>query len=142
MSNDIPNFPIYNLEPGPVIENPREKEPLEVEESAKCEICEMVMQYLVKVVENRKSEQEIEKALHEACDELPKRYAQKCDKFVDEYAAIVIQLIAQDISPKEACQAMGLCESTSTNLMKGTPEISDRELIKLARMNSPSVIII
>lgn len=144
MSNEIHNFPIYNLGPGPVIQDSKQSTD-KVDETAKCEICEVVLQYLVKAIENRKSKAEIEKALHEVCDELPKHYAQKCDKFVDEYAEIVIQLIAQDISPKQACQMMGLCDSTmTTDLIKGTPadRKSDQELIKLARMNSPSVIMI
>lgn len=68
------------------------------------------MQYIDKVIGNKKTRDEIEKVVHNVCNHLPKTVAEDCNKFVDEYADAVISILSEDVSPKEACALLGLCK--------------------------------
>jgi saposin len=52
---------------------------------------------------------EIKTAVHTVCNYLPKSVSQKCNDFVNEYADMVISLLAQTLEPKQVCQELGLC---------------------------------
>jgi saposin len=44
---------------------------------------------------------------------MPKSVSQECKKFVLQYAELVIELIVQEVEPKEICTALNLCGSAS-----------------------------
>lgn len=75
-----------------------------------CTICEFAMRYIDKVIGNKKNRDEIEKVVHSVCNHLPKTVAKDCNQFVDEYADALITVLTDDVSPKEACTLLGLCQ--------------------------------
>ena len=66
-----------------------------------CMLCEFALTQLDKIVEDKHNEAEIKKGLEKICSYLPSKYADKCDAFVDTYTEMIIDLIAQDLSPDE-----------------------------------------
>jgi saposin len=87
-----------------------------------CIVCETIMQYVEKAMTSRNSKDEIEHIIHRACDALPRHMAEKCNNFVNEYAEIVIELLSQEVSPKEICTIIGLCNSEATKLEESVAE--------------------
>ncbi|XP_011300553.1 proactivator polypeptide [Fopius arisanus] len=108
MTNEIPNFPIH-----------KDKH---LNDGQKCVICEYVMQYLEKQMKNKSTKDEIEKVVHGICNYLPKTVSQQCNTFVNQYADLVIDLLAQEVSPKEICTAMGLCQAALKKMMDSIAE--------------------
>ncbi|KMQ91333.1 proactivator polypeptide, partial [Lasius niger] len=64
-----------------------------------CTICEFAMQYVDKVI-----------------------VAKDCNQFVDEYADAVISILAEDVSPKEACTLLGLCKISMMQIQESVAE--------------------
>ena len=62
------------------------------------------------MIEDKHNEAEIKKALETLCNYLPNKYADKCVAFVDTYADMIINLIAQDLSPEEVSILRNLSE--------------------------------
>ena len=129
MTNEIPDYPLYT------VNTPKK------EEGSECAICEMVMQYLEKAMSSRKSKDEIEHMIHGICNHLPQHMSQKCNNFVNEYAEIVIELLTQEVSPKEICTIVDLCKPDTTKF-RGISEPDNNELKRMARMNYPSVVMV
>ncbi|XP_012276553.1 prosaposin [Orussus abietinus] len=98
MTNEIPDFPL----------NPIQHESAVTD--TECVICEFVMQYVEKALRNKKTQEEIESVVHGVCNHLPKTVSQECNDFVKEYAELIISLVSQDISPREICSIIGLCQ--------------------------------
>lgn len=107
MTNEIPNFPLH-----PVLQKP-------VKDDAECVVCEFVMQYIEKAMSNKKTKDEVESIIHGVCNHLPKTISQECNQFVHQYADVVIDLLIQEVSPKEICTMIGLCGDSRVQ-MKGT----------------------
>lgn len=87
-----------------------------------CTICEFAMRYIDKVIGNEKNRNAIEKAVHDVCNHLPKTVAKDCNKFVDEYADALISILAEDVSPKEACALLGLCQISIIQIQDSVAE--------------------
>lgn len=96
MTNEIPTYPLHVV-------------PTNTLNDGVCTICEFAMRYIDKVIINKKNRNEIEKVVHDVCNHLPKTVAKDCNQFVDEYADAVISILADDVSPQEACSLLGLC---------------------------------
>lgn len=150
MTNEIPDYPI-GLPNFPMKSENFDSDKSEDEsqmikgfkEDAECAVCEFVMQYIEKVVSTRKSKDEIEHELHKVCAHLPRRMTNKCNEFVNEYGEIVIELLTQEVSPKEICTIISLCKpEEKTAELKGISDPDDKELESMAGMNYPSVVII
>lgn len=129
-----------------------------VQEDTECIICEGIMQYVEKVMNSRSSKDEIEHLIHGVCNHLPQHMSIKCNNFVNEYAEIVIELLTQEVSPKEICTIVGLCKAEATKIegisepvnndLKSdnnefdNVESKNDDLKVMARMNIPSVIMV
>ncbi|XP_014225050.1 uncharacterized protein LOC106651173 [Trichogramma pretiosum] len=113
MSNEIPMGPTY------VVSVPDEPE---VSSNTECVVCEFVMQYLEKAMNSKKSKDEIEQMFHGVCNHLPRHMSEKCNTFVTEYAEVVIELLTQEVSPKEICTIIDLCKSDTTKLKESVSE--------------------
>lgn len=98
VTNEIPNYPLPTVQSENTLDD------------GVCTICEFAMQYIDKVIRKNKTRDEIEKAVHGVCNHLPKTVAKDCNQFVDEYADALISILAEDVSPKEACTLLGLCQ--------------------------------
>lgn len=108
MTNEIPNFPLH-----------AEKE---ARDDQKCVVCEFIMQYIEKAMKNKSTKDKIEKVVHEACNYLPKTVSQECNDFVNEYADLVIKLLSENISPKEICTMMKLCQADMQKMIDSIAE--------------------
>ena len=64
-------------------------------------MCKFLIKELDNIIEDKHNEAEIKKALEKLCTYLPNKYEAKCTAFVDTYADMIINLIAQDLSPEE-----------------------------------------
>lgn len=98
MTNEIPEYPLHIIQPTNILDD------------SVCIICEFAMQYIDKTIGNNKTREKIEKAVHGVCNYLPKTVAKECNEFVDEYADALISVLAEDVTPKEACTMLGLCK--------------------------------
>ncbi|XP_015590045.1 prosaposin [Cephus cinctus] len=110
MTNEIPDFPLHPV--------PHKK----VADDTKCVVCEFVMQYIEKSLKNKKNKDEIEKVVHGVCNYLPKTIANECNDFVTEYADIVIDLLSQEVEPKEVCTMIGLCQADMQKIQESVAE--------------------
>ncbi|XP_033224393.1 prosaposin [Belonocnema kinseyi] len=110
MTNEIPNFPLH-----PVIKKP-------VKDDTECVVCEFVMQYIEKAMSNKKTKDEVETIIHGVCNHLPKTISQECNQFVNQYADVVIDLLVQEVSPKEICTMIGLCSDSRLQIKESVAE--------------------
>lgn len=109
-TNEIPNFPLH-----PIVAAP-------VKDDVKCVVCEFIMQYIEKAAANKKTKDEIEHLVHSVCNHLPKTVSKECNEFVNEYADVVIDLLAREVSPKELCTMIDLCDVTSEQIENSVAE--------------------
>ncbi|PSN42806.1 hypothetical protein C0J52_12679 [Blattella germanica] len=107
LSNEIPDYPVKKNKIA------EKKKPLK--DSSYCVICEFVMSKLDEELKDASTEDEIKTAVKTVCNYLPKTVATECDQFVDEYADLVIALLAQSLTPQEVCAAIKLCKSSKVN---------------------------
>ena len=69
--------------------------------SSYCEICEFAITKLDEMLEDKKNEQEIKDALDSLCSYLPNSIASECKTFVDTYTDMIIEMLTNDVTPKE-----------------------------------------
>lgn len=110
LTNEIPEYPLHMIQPTNIVDD------------GVCIICEFAMQYIDKAIGNQKTRDKIEKAVHGVCNHLPKTVAKECNDFVDEYADVVISILSQDVSPKEACTLLGLCNVSMVQIQESITE--------------------
>jgi saposin len=73
-----------------------------------CLLCQEMVKEVEKKIVNKKSRAEIKAALEHACDRFPKAKA-KCEKYIEEHGDRIIDLLLQQLSPKEICRDMMFC---------------------------------
>ena len=78
-----------------------------------CVMCEFALARIDAMLKNNSTEEEIKTVVHNICNHLPKSVSPQCNKFVDQYADLVITLLAQEIDPKKVCAEMHLCNKSS-----------------------------
>jgi len=76
-------------------------------------LCKYVLSYLNLLITANSTEHEIEKAFELVCTILPKKDHEKCKEFIDKYAVIIVELIAELDDPNVICKFLGLCKETS-----------------------------
>ncbi|XP_024081303.1 prosaposin [Cimex lectularius] len=79
-----------------------------------CVLCEFVMSKVENLLKNKSSEEEIKADVMKVCNYMPKTVAAECKSFVSQYADLVLDLLAQEVDPKEVCTAMSLCAKANT----------------------------
>ena len=55
---------------------------------------------------------QIEEALEGVCGILPSRYAAECNTYVAQYTPMIVDLLIQEVSPKEICATLTLCPAS------------------------------
>ncbi|XP_017889282.1 prosaposin [Ceratina calcarata] len=79
---------------------------------APCEICAYVMRYVDKELGNNRQREKIEHVIREVCHLIPEPGSRKkCNDFVTKYADIIIDMLTKEVSPKQVCAMLGLCNS-------------------------------
>ena len=83
-------------------------------------MCKFFMKELDNIVEDKHNEAEIKKGLETLCSYLPGKYKDKCVAFVDTYTDMIIDLIAQDLSPEEVRSVYNVLQKANRMIvMKG-----------------------
>merc|ERR1719466_731035 len=85
-----------------------------------CGICEMIAEKIESEVKDKTNEAQIEAALEQVCSWLPKSYKSQCDALVETYTPQIIQLLVDDVSPKEICTELGLCDALKSKVVPMT----------------------
>lgn len=66
------------------------------------------MNQLEKELKDKTTQDEIKQAVEGVCKILPNSISKDCDKFMEQYANLIISLLATT-PPKEICRQMMLC---------------------------------
>merc|ERR1712096_254790 len=74
---------------------------------------------LEEYVKDKSTEAEIEAALEQVCSYFPS-YKSQCDALVEAYTPQIIQLLVDDVSPKEICTELGLCDALKSKVVPMT----------------------
>jgi saposin len=73
-----------------------------IDASPKCELCQYVILQLQSYLDSPKTEHDIEKFVEDLCDKyLPKEMSSQCEEFVTNYGEQLIELIGEEVDPKE-----------------------------------------
>jgi len=72
-----------------------------------CEVCEGVVESVKQMLDDEKTEDEIEKEVLTLCDKCPEK--DKCVALVKEYLTMVIKMVDAQLDPDTICQLMKLC---------------------------------
>ena len=59
---------------------------------------------------------EIEADLEKVCSYLPSSYKSTCDLLVEQYTPQIIDLLVNDVSPKDICTELGLCDALKSKV--------------------------
>jgi len=78
--------------------------------SLECSLCVYAAQVIDNALKENKTETEILVELKLICNLFPGNYRDQCTAFMEEYGPYVMQLIADDIDPEEACVSLKMCE--------------------------------
>jgi saposin-like type B protein len=69
--------------------------------TTKCTICNLVSTELEQYLEDPSTEKSIETFLDSICAKLPKNFNQECQSFVQDYGEQFIELVGEELDPKE-----------------------------------------
>jgi len=78
-----------------------------------CVLCEYVITTVDSMLEDKANQDQIKAALETVCSVLPSSVEKQCDDFVDQYTAIIIDMLTKDVSPEMVCANLGLCKQVS-----------------------------
>ncbi|XP_071455628.1 prosaposin [Hetaerina americana] len=114
LTNEIPDYKVTHMEE--VTGNINTHVPKKggwkgSKDSSTCVICEFVMSQIDNALKNNATDEEIKHAVHSVCNYLPKTVAKECNAFVNQYADMVISLLAEFMDPKDVCSALKLCDA-------------------------------
>lgn len=82
-------------------------------ETPQCVLCQLVATKLEADLKNNKTEAQIENAVRQVCHAMPGKYKDKCKKFIENYADLIISLLTT-VPPKELCAELNFCLSHLT----------------------------
>lgn len=76
--------------------------------SVECTLCQQLVKDVEKKVVNKKSREQIKHALEHVCDKM-RKFKNKCETFIEKNEDKIIDMIMNEISPKEICRQLMLC---------------------------------
>ncbi|XP_041064963.1 prosaposin-like isoform X2 [Carcharodon carcharias] len=77
-----------------------------------CEECKKFIAHITDMLKDKAVQDALKAALHKGCDLIPiKELKEQCNKYVDSYLSIIIQLLEKEVKPDVVCAALGLCKS-------------------------------
>merc|ERR1740128_644633 len=75
-----------------------------------CVMCEYVLNELQTFLKNGDTEEEIKEYIDAVCDHMPSVIKGECRKFVDDYGALILDYLVQEIDPSQICTKIKLCD--------------------------------
>jgi len=82
----------------------------ESSEKPGCVMCEYVLHELQTFLKNGDTEEEIKEYIDAVCDHMPSVIKGECRKFVDDYGALILDYLVQEIDPSQICTKIKLCD--------------------------------
>ncbi|KAG8232162.1 hypothetical protein J437_LFUL012234, partial [Ladona fulva] len=77
--------------------------------SITCIICNFFVSRIDKMLKNNATEGEIKELLQDICYYMPNPHAKECNEFVDQYTAMVIKYLADNMDPNYVCPEITFC---------------------------------
>ncbi|XP_040831836.1 prosaposin isoform X2 [Ochotona curzoniae] len=121
--DEVKELPLQALVPAKAAENiipalelvePVKEAPVQVRSDLLCKACELVVQKVMDLIDNNKTEEEIIHGLDKVCSELPTSLAQECQEVVDTYGSAILSMLREEVSPEVVCSLLRICSSSST----------------------------
>uniref|UniRef100_H2ZIM6 Prosaposin n=1 Tax=Ciona savignyi TaxID=51511 RepID=H2ZIM6_CIOSA len=97
---------------------------LKVSDSTVCDLCKLVAEQLDNLLTNNSTEAEIVAAVEKVCTILPSSVEVECRQLIDQYGSVIINLLAQEVTPSKLCDALGLCTSFKVKETKVKSDIT------------------
>jgi len=106
LTNEIPDntyngYPIKNTD-------------VEYAVTPNCILCEQVIKEIEKNIHNKKSKDDIKRALEHACDRLHK-LKNKCNNIIEKHGDEIVDLLLKEMTPKVICSELGMCIADDAN---------------------------
>jgi len=92
---------------------PEVNTPAPLKTDTSCVLCEYVITTVDSMLEDKANQDQIKAALETVCSILPSSVEKQCDEFVDQYTALIIDMLTKDVSPEMICANLGLCKQVS-----------------------------
>lgn len=74
-----------------------------------CDTCQLVVDYVDKLLEEQTVEEDITKVLEKVCGVVPPAIRDQCQTIIETYGPYLLQLLGQLADSKKVCQAIDLC---------------------------------
>jgi len=87
---------------------------LHAKSSIQCSICEEVFGALEAELQNNVTLKRVTAMIEKICKVLPDTIKAECKSFVDEYAAAIVDLLIQQLTPEIACTELGFCDGNNS----------------------------
>ncbi|XP_074088881.1 prosaposin [Macrotis lagotis] len=96
---------------------PVKKASVQMKAGPTCELCQLVIKEILKLLEGNKTKEDMVKAVEKVCSVIPKSMAQECRDLVESYGPAIADLLLDETSPHLVCSLLNLCQSKkSVNL--------------------------
>lgn len=83
-----------------------------------CPLCLLAVKQIYNVIQNNKTESNIQHELDKLCHLLPHDMGNECDEFVKEYSKELVDLLLADLTPQEVCVFLKLCKAPQNSYNK------------------------
>ncbi|KAJ8359841.1 hypothetical protein SKAU_G00163660 [Synaphobranchus kaupii] len=112
-------FPAELVRPADVkpVELKPAKKMMRLQDSTQCKICELVMQEVVNLLEDQRTEEDVIHAVEKVCSLLPSKFSAQCKDLIEAYGEAIIDLLVQEADPKTVCTVLGLCREASRKVI-------------------------
>ncbi|XP_072916662.1 prosaposin-like isoform X2 [Hemitrygon akajei] len=90
-----------------------------------CELCLLIVEKLLSMLPEEKTESAIIHLLDEICSHLPESVSKECKDFVDKYGREVIEMLINRIAPQTVCMTLHLCIATDAESSEQMYELQD-----------------
>ncbi|XP_062913191.1 prosaposin-like [Mobula hypostoma] len=90
-----------------------------------CELCLLIVEKLLSLLPEEKTESAVIHLLDEICSYLPKSYSKECQDFVEEYGKRVIEMLINEIAPHTVCMTLHLCFAKDAESSEQWYELQD-----------------
>lgn len=98
--------------------------PPKVNGDQNCVMCEFIMTKLEQDLNKHATQEQIKKAVENVCTVLPKNVRAPCTKFVDNYAELVITLLATT-PPAKICEQLKMCTPPKATVPEVVKEVNN-----------------
>jgi len=89
---------------------------------AECVMCETVMAKLDDMIADRQNQAEVKEALSKVCGYIPSMFSSQCKDYVDQYGDMIMDMLAQELSPEMICSQLGFCVKAKARLPSGSDQ--------------------